>query len=176
MKLMTRNLLLFACCGAFACAADLSTAHNVYVMPMTRGMDQFLAVGLTREHVLQVVTDGKVADVVLTDHIGPAFEAQLLALNPPPAPAAEKGDEDEAVAKTPSMVSMFTDAANQSHPMAPSPSFSRTRGTVFLVDAKTHEVLWSTYAPSKDVSPKALDHSANEVVDRLKKDLNSKKK
>lgn len=177
MKLMTRFLLLVTCCGALGCAADLSTAHNVYLMPMSRGMDQFLAVGLTKDHVLQVVTDGKAADVVLTDHIGPAFEAQLAALNPPPAPAAAATDEEEdakPAKTTDSVVSMFSDTANQARPVATS-SFSRTHGTVFLVDAKTHEVVWSTYVPPKNTSPQALDHTANEVVSRLKKDISSKK-
>lgn len=176
MKLMTRFLLLVTCCGALACAADLSSARDVYVMPMSHGMDQFLAVGLTREHVLQVVTDGKAADVVLTDHIGPAFEAQLAALNPPPAPppVAKKDEAAKPAQTSDSVVSMFTDTADQARPVTTG-GFSRAHGTVFLVDAKTHQVLWSTYAPPKDTSPGALDRTANEVVSRLKKDISPKK-
>lgn len=173
-----RSLLLFACCGALACAADLSTAHNVYLLPMSRGIDQYLAVGLTKGHVLQVVTDPKMADVILTDHIGEGFEAQVAALYPPPPPPPEK-KTDKAAKTAPAndaagMVSMFADAAGQSHATVPPSSFSRTRGTIFLVDAKTHEVLWSTYDPPKDTTGKALDRTANDIVGRLKKDLGKK--
>jgi hypothetical protein len=62
--------------GGCAGAADLAGVHKVYVLPMARGLDQYLANRLTTEHVFQVVTDPKTADAVLTDRIGEGFEAQ----------------------------------------------------------------------------------------------------
>ena len=46
---MKRLLFLFAGAGALLCAADLETVHNVYVMPMARGLDQYLASRLTSD-------------------------------------------------------------------------------------------------------------------------------
>jgi hypothetical protein len=56
--------------------ADLAQVHKVYLLPMTNGMDQYLANRLTGLGVFQVVTDPKKADAIFTDHIGEAFESQ----------------------------------------------------------------------------------------------------
>jgi hypothetical protein len=47
-----------------------------------------------------------------------------------------------------------------------------TKGTLFLVDPKTHQVLWSIFDPSKGSASRDLDRTAAEIVNRLKKDLN----
>jgi hypothetical protein len=178
---MKRFLLLLACSGAFACAAELATVHTVYLLPMSRGMDQFLASRLTNGHVLQVVTDPKLADVILSDHIGEGFEAQMAALFPPPAPpkpaapAAPATPPPAATASaSTSPMAMFTDPTNKAANPAMSSSFSRTRGTIFLVDAKSHEVLWSVYDPPKSTTGKSLDRTATDIVSRLKRDMNKK--
>src|ERR1700728_2941452 len=59
-----------------------SAARTVYVLPMAGGLDQFLAQWLTRDHVMQVVADPKIADVVLTDRLGEAFEQKLAEIHP----------------------------------------------------------------------------------------------
>src|SRR4051812_9320187 len=86
MKIMKRFLFLLGCSSALLCAAELSGVRSVYLLPMGRGMDQYLANRLANEHVFQVVTDPKLADAVFSDHIGEGFEAQMDELYPPPAP------------------------------------------------------------------------------------------
>jgi len=44
---------------------------------MRGGLDQYLANRLTNGGVFRVVTDPKLADAVLTDHMGTEFETQL---------------------------------------------------------------------------------------------------
>jgi hypothetical protein len=58
---------------------------------------------------------------------------------------------------------------------ATSSGFSRARGTVFLVDAKSRQVIWSIYQPPKDFEGKEMNRTASDIVSRLKKDLNPKK-
>src|SRR5581483_240956 len=88
-----RLLCLLLCSGAIAGAGDLSTARSVYVLSMSHGMDQYLASRLANGHILQVVTDPKLADVFLTDHVGQAFETQMAELFPPPADAEPSKDD-----------------------------------------------------------------------------------
>ncbi len=57
-----------------ALAAGLDDVKTVYLLPMSNGLDQYLAAQLTSGSVLQVVTDPKKADAVLTDHLGQSFE------------------------------------------------------------------------------------------------------
>ena len=61
-------------------AAGLSDVKTVYLMPMSNGLDQYLAVQLTTGAVLQVVVDPQRADAVLTDHLGESFEQSLAEL------------------------------------------------------------------------------------------------
>ena len=60
-------LLLLA---SVAGAAGLDDIKTVYLLPMTNGFDQYLAIRLTTGVVLQVVTDPEKADAILTDRIG----------------------------------------------------------------------------------------------------------
>jgi hypothetical protein len=216
MTFRKRFLPLLACSAVLACAADLSTAHTVYVLSMSRGIDQYLANRLTNAHLLQVVTDPKLADVVFTDHIGQAFQLQLESLLAPPpkdedtAADDAKGDKDANDAKEAKDTkgakdgkeakdskdagdakeakdakepkdadagtarSMFSKPVNTLTNPALTSSFGRNKGTFFLVDAKSHEVLWSIYAPPKSFTGKELDRTALDIVNRLKKDLGKK--
>jgi hypothetical protein len=120
-----------------------STPRTVYVLPMAGGLDQFLAQWLTRDHVMQVVADPKIADVVLTDHLGETFEQKMAEIRP-------KDDKK-------------TDSA--AHNTFRS---SRGRGTVFLVDAKSREVLWSDYEKVPDsTSNDSLNHEAERIAKKL---------
>jgi hypothetical protein len=161
------SLLLWS--GALACAGDLSTAKTVYVLSMYRGMDQYLANRLTNDHLLQVVTDPKKADVIITDHIGDAFEQQMATIFPEAEPAKTEAKPAEDTGN-----SLFGPAMNKLSNPATSSSFGRSKGTVFLVDAKSREILWSVYAPPRSTAGKELDRTANDIVSRLKHDLNKK--
>jgi len=219
MKTMKRCLCLLPLSGALACAADLAAVHSVYLLPMSRGMDQYLANQIASAHVFQVVTDPKLADAVLTDHLGESFQAQLEEISPTPKPPAPEKAPDKAAVAEPAVKAVDESAAASKpaaaeppakadeestppakpvHPKAksksddetitpsllaktentltnPASGFSRARGTVFLVDAKSRQVLWSTYAPPKDSAGKEMNRTATDIVSRLKRDLKPKK-
>src|SRR2546423_7722841 len=116
-------------------AANLGDIKTVYMLPMSGGLDQYLAVQLTTGAVLQVVTDPQKADVVFTDHLGESFEQTLADMN------AGKGDDK---------------SKSEGNPDNSPRSFARTgmqgqrgRGTAFLVDRKSHDVVWSVYERPK---------------------------
>jgi hypothetical protein len=169
---MKRLAFLFSCSAALVCAADLSDVRTVYLLKMTKGLDQYLANRLTGDHVFHVTTDPKFADAVFTDQIGEGFQSKLEELFPPPdaKPAPKPKPEEE------SAVSLLTDTVNKLRSPAANSSFGRAKGTIFLVDAKSRQVVWSSFEVSKDTSSQALDHTAKEIVSHVKKDLNSKGK
>jgi hypothetical protein len=117
--------------------------RTVYVLPMAGGLDQFVAEWLTRDHVMQVVADPKIADVVLTDHLGETFEQKMAEIHP-------KDDKKSD--------------SNATHTFRS----SRGRGTVFLVDAKSRQVLWSDYEkiPGSN-SNDSLNHEAERIAKKL---------
>jgi len=199
MEGMKRLLLLVGCTGALLSGADLARVHTVYVMPMARGMDQYLANRISTGRVFLVVTDPKLADAVLTDAIGQNFQAQLENISPTPKPPEEKkeaaanaakSEKGEAAAKpakgeaaargatrtaadeASAVLSMFQDTEGKVAPVVS--SFARSKGTIFLVDAKSRQVVWSTFDPSKSTSTRDLDRTASDIVSRLKKDLKTK--
>jgi hypothetical protein len=221
---MKRLLLLLGCSGALLCGADLAGVHTVYVMPMARGLDQYLANRISGQGVFRVVTDPKLADAVVTDMIGEVFQTQLENISPTPkpaepapapetktpaAPTAEKAAAPANPAAKPAdpaakptepvvvnadaasaidqpvrrskrkidesgtVVSMFGETENKVAP--PVSTFGRGKGTIFLVDAKSRQVVWSTFDPSKGTRNNDLDRTASDIVSRLKKDLKPKK-
>ncbi len=171
MKPMKRLLCLLLTSGALVCAGDLSTAKTVYVLSMPRGMDQYIANRLANSHIFQVVTDPKKADAFISDRVGEALQSQLDAIFPPPEPEpAQKDDEDEKPGA--STHPMFGPTVNKLSNPALVAGFARNKGTIFLVDAKSREVLWSVYDPPKSLDSKQLDRTATDIVSRLKKDLN----
>src|ERR1039457_2488458 len=102
--MMKRLLLLLASGGALMCA-DLADVRTVYVLPMSHGLDQYLANRLTHDHVFMIVTDPKLADAVPTERAGTGLQAKLAdLLQPPPTekPAPKGDDKDkDAPAKSP---------------------------------------------------------------------------
>jgi hypothetical protein len=179
--IMKRMKLLLLLLASLACAADLASVRKVYVMPMARGLDQYLANRLASEHVFEIVTDPKLADAVFTDRLGEAFQTQLEDISPSPK-------EPEPVAKAPeppaksadagasqNLMGFGGDTANKLANPASNSSFGRGRGTLFLVDAKSRSVVWSVFDPPKNTSSKELDRTASNVVGRIKKELNPKK-
>ena len=155
-------------------AADLAAVQSVYVMQMSRGMDQYLANRLTNDHIFRVVTDPKVADAILTDHIGETFEEQLDTLLPSPEPVKKVAPVTPPPAsKDKPSILLPLDPDAKLPPVRS--TFGASRGTVFLVDPKSHQVLWSTFDPPKASDSKEMDRTASDIVSRLKKDLNPKK-
>ena len=231
MKTMKRFLCLLPLAGALACAADLAGVHTVYLLPMARGMDQYLANQLTSGHVFVVVTDPKLADAILTDHVTEGFQSQLEGFSPtpkppepekkaapepaaepdgesaPPAKPAAKADDKPAPPSKPAVAEPAVKADADAEPPArparsrakakpedeshtpallgktentlSSPAansgFSRARGTVFLVDAKSRQVVWSMYAPPRNFAGKEMNRTASDIVSRIKHDLKPKK-
>jgi hypothetical protein len=164
MKAMKRLLLALGCSGALLCGADMAAVHSVYVLPMSQGMDQFLANRLAGEHVFQVVSDPKLADAVLTDRIGAALNATLDGIAPIAKPAAA---DDKDAKKDPAVKNTLDNPALSS-------TFGRGKGTFFLVNAKSREVLWSTFEVPKDTTAGQLDRTASDIVSRLIHDLKKK--
>ena len=135
--------------GAYA---EVFGVKTVYVLPMAGGLDQYLALRLTSEGVLQVVTDPQKADAILTDGIGARLEASLTELYG--APVNKEKSEKAATEEF-------------AHPtMQP---LSRSRGLIFLVNRATRDVVWSTFERPKNAQPEELKHAAEKIVERLAK-------
>ena len=166
-------LPLLVGCATGLGAADLGNTHNVYVLPMSHGLDQYLANVLTAEHVFVIVTDPKMADAVLTDHVNSALQTKLDTLLATPPPEPKEGEKAEK-ADTPKG-SIFEPLNKVENP-ADNSSVGRSRGTVFLVGTKSRQVLWSIYDLPKDSTSKSLDRIASDIVSRLKKDMGLVKK
>lgn len=110
---------------------------------MSGGLDQYLAAQLTHDHVLQVVADPKLADAVLTDHLGEAFEQTMTKIHP-------RDEDDEA-------------SDNEHRPFHASGS----KGTLFLVDTKSRHVIWSDFEkPPATLNAVTLSKHAAKIVKR----------
>jgi hypothetical protein len=148
---------------ALHCSADAGSdfrpqlkTRTVYVLPMASGLDRHLASRLTSSRVVWVVLDPENADAVLTDRVDDAFWAWTNASYKPASNAtnAAFNDDDRFRYLRPRM--------------------GGYRGTVFLVDPRAGRVLWSTFEPTRNTSPNALDLAAARVAKSLKKSLNVK--
>ncbi len=147
-----RHFLFFFISGVIALAqSPLAGAKNVFLTPMPGGLEQYLALHLTQDNVLQVVTKSSKADVVFTDQIGEDLEKTLSELDSK-APSVNSGKAGEVVFARPNM-----------RPL------SRARGTVFLVDRVSGDVVWSTLEQPKSQSIADLDGAAKRIVEKLAK-------
>lgn len=123
--------------------AQYAGPKTVYILPMSAGLDQYLAQWLTKDHVMQVVADPKIAEVVMTDRLGEAFEQKMKEI----LPEADKKSTGEA--------------RNTFRTTKP-------RGTIFLVDAKSRQVLWSDYhKPPSSNSDSDLNRTAEQIAKKL---------
>lgn len=153
-------LLSFLLVPALSAAnPELLKVKSVYLLPMASGMDQYLANALQGSNLYVVVTDPAAADAVFTDSIGPTFERKWKELYPPVQ--AETEEEEEEVKQ---------DGGST----VPVSTFRRGRGVVFLVERKSKQVVWSTFAPPRDSRPATIDKTAQAIASRLKKDLGGK--
>lgn len=172
--LLSGFLALANCDGS---TPELSQVRSVYLFPMANGLDQYLANRLTNMGIFQVVADPKKADAVFTDRLGAAFESRLDELYREPAPPKPPEDTKkvEETKKTEEK-----QEAKDVKPATPAPeparfsSFSRAKGTIFLVHTKARTILWSLYQQPKDSSPAQLDRTAQRIADRLQRDLKGK--
>jgi hypothetical protein len=145
--------------AALAAMLSISAAHaevdglkTVYVLPMSGGLDQYLAFRLTAEGVLQVVTDPTKADAILTEGIGGRFDESFGQLFSAPV------DKDKAEK---------AGSTEFSHPAMR--ALSGSRGLIFLVNRATRDVVWSTFERPKGNQPDDFDHAAEKIVNRLSK-------
>jgi hypothetical protein len=141
-----------------ASAAGVGDVKTVYLMPMSNGLDQYLAVQLTTGAVLQVVVDPQKADAVLTDHLGESFEQSLADLHGAKSHNSEK-DQNEDGGGT------FAHSGMQGQ---------KGRGNIFLVNSKTHDVLWSFYEFPKDKTPGGMKRTAGRIAAKLAQSLKGK--
>jgi hypothetical protein len=157
----TMKIAAFLLCVITCAAADLSQVRTVYVLPMAGGFDQHLANRIVSSGSFQVVADPKKADAIFTERLGEAFEARLneILVN-----KDEKKDEKKDSAN----------AGKQSERTNPTSTFGRGKGTLFLVDAATRNVIWSVYEPPRNTTPKELDRTAQRIVEQLKRPAKSK--
>jgi hypothetical protein len=172
MKLLAVLLSVFSAAAFAAPEAPLGQVRSVYLLPMANGFDQYLANQLTGGQVLRVVTDPKQADAVLTERLGRAFEDALESLLPQPAPPAKpapaaksgekKTDESSGEAETDTQQQMRGDSTHVSS------TFGRGKGTLFLVDTHSRDVLWSIFEKPKDTSPETLNRTAKQIAAQLK--------
>jgi hypothetical protein len=147
-----RHFLFFFVSSVFALAqSPLANVKNVFLTPMPAGLEQYLALHLTQENVLLVVTDSSKADVVFTDRIGEELKTTLAELDEK-SPTPQSGKAGEATFAKPNMRSL-----------------SRARGTVFLVDRHSGDVLWSTLEPPKSTTVANLNAAARRIVEKLAK-------
>lgn len=177
---MRKLLVLAAAPWLFAAHPNLGNVKSVYLLPMSNGMEQYLANRLMADQVLMVTTDPQTADAVLTDSIGPAFERRLDDLYPPTEPEkAEKGEKPEKAEGGKEGDAKKAGSAEEPKELirganARFSSFRKGRGVVFLVDRKSRQVLWSTHDRPKDSSVRELDRTAARMSGKLKKDYTGK--
>jgi hypothetical protein len=147
---------------AAAASPELAAVKTVYLLPMSSGLDQYLAVHLTNGNALQVVTDPQKADAVFTDNIGSSLEQKLHELYPV---AAKEDAKEEETGKNETKGDDFKPT------MAP---LSRGKGSIFLVDRKSRAVLWSMYARPSNSQADVLNRLAQKIATQFEKSLKAK--
>ena len=163
---MRTGFLLLVVFVAVGQAQTLSNSGPVYFWPMTSAFDQYLAQEASGGGVLNVTVDPKNASAVMTDRIDGKFLEGLDEVFPlPEDPTTEAEDEEEA-----SSDSIEGDFRLQRPANLP---VGRPRGTLFLVDVKTRNVLWSTFLKEFDATPDRLQRKARSVIAKLQQQLGS---
>ena len=165
---------LFCAMSLWAADPAVRGVKAVYLLPMTSGLDQFLASRLTSEGVVQVVTDPLKADAVLTDKVGEALERKMHELYDPkpeppkPDPAAEAKKDEKTKEKESKDAAKAAEATRMAR--AGQSSWGRGRGSIFLVQRSTGNVIWSTVGQPKDSSTPEVRKTAAKITAQLKKD------
>lgn len=134
---------------------QLTEIHTVYLLPMSGNLDQYLAVTLNGSNLFLIVTDPKKADAIFTERIGPNFEEALKELYS----SDSKDDKDKK-----------TDEYTRPT-MKP---LSNGKGSLFLVDRKTKNVVWSIYDKPKSNRPDDINQLAQKITNKLERDVKGK--
>jgi hypothetical protein len=145
-------MLSLAICSLLP-GAKLNDVRSVYLYPMTGGFDQLLAEQIVADHMFKVVPDPKLADAVFTEQLGEAFLYKLDHIHTPP-PAAKTSGSTSSMGNEEQAPRMTT--------------FTHAKGTLFLVDIKSKEVIWSTYQKPKNTSSGELHKTAVKVLTLLR--------
>jgi hypothetical protein len=159
---------------------ELTQVHNVYLMSMGNGLDQYLTNYITRNQVYQVVTDPAMADAIFTDQIDKDFDgrlAELLKKKEPPVVAKEEPkpkEKGEPKTLKQAAEDARTSQVRYEESFIRTSTFSRGKGNIFMVDPKTHRVIWSYHDRPTDSSPRRMDDVAEDIVKRLAKDIKGK--
>lgn len=149
-------LTLLLAAGLPGASPELKRVQSIYVTGMGSGLDQYLVNRLVKAGQFTIVGDPQKADAIFTDSVGENTQAKLDALlNPEKEEKAE--DKDNSPAKT-----RLT-------------AFSKGRGTVFLIDRQSRNVLWSTFARPSRTTPEEMVKVADTIASRLEKDHQGKK-
>ena len=175
-----RAWLLSLIVGSAWCASfpELSQVQNVYILPMSGGLDQYLAKSLTQHRQYQVVTNPKMADAIFTDRLGDTFEKKLLELYPPPPPPekpADKSAKDDKDDKKKDKDKEKDSLTMKEEPMVRLGGFNRNRGNIFLVERASKKVIWSLYKRPKSTTPDDMNRTAESIVGDLQRDISGKK-
>ena len=140
---------------------------SVYILRMGSGLDQFLASELTKSGVYTVTTDPQKADALFTDSLGESFEKKFKEIYPPPPPPPPpppKADEKKEDKREPGLV-------GDAMPRVGNSTMGRGKGTIFLVERKSRNLLWSMNRQPKNSGSQEMVGQARKIVDQLKKDL-----
>jgi hypothetical protein len=154
-------LLLAAWLAPVALPAGLEGVRRVYFWPMAHALDQYLAEQSVALAMFEVVVDPKLADAVMTERIDAAFLEALEEMHPTAEEqkaAAAKGEKTQGG----STGEILVERPKQR-------SIGRPRGTIFLVDVRSRQVLWSTFLQEFQPAPDQLHRKAQTVMERMKK-------
>jgi len=165
---MWTRFLLLVCFATLAQAQMPSNSGPVYFWPMTSAFDQYLAQEASVGGLLNVTVDPKNASAVMTDRIDGKFLKGMDEIFPLPEPEEEKVENAEDAEEELSSDSIEGDFNLQRPANLP---VGRPRGTLFLVDVKTRNVLWSTFLKEFDATPNKLQRQARTVIEKLKQEL-----
>ena len=162
---MKRLLLLLAAGvpGLWAAAAPGNPAlvqnQVVYLLPMSGGFEQYLATELVRNNLVTVTTDPRRATAILTDRLGESLERKMKEFYEQPARTAETDKEKDKNRQD-----------IKSNSTLPVSAFGGGKGTVYLIEASSRKVLWSTFARPKRTTPEEMTRTANKITHQLMKD------
>jgi hypothetical protein len=148
-------LLALVALSSGASVAELGEVKTVYVLPMANGLDQYLAMRLTRGSSLQIVTDPQKADAILTEKIGAAFEETFNNLY-------GEVKKDKSKDKGDDVTAMRVQGG------------AKGKGAIFLVDRKTRNVLWSDFELPKSSRPEEMKRIADRIAEKFEKDKKGK--
>lgn len=154
---------MFAVSALLAVDPEARNVKSVYILRMANGLDQLLASELTKGGVFTVTTDPQKADALFTDTLGEGFEKKYAELYPPPKPE-EKAEDKEKKKEEGGLTQAPMQRVGGS-------TLGRGKGTIFLVERKSQNLLWSMNRQPKHSGTKEMVGQARKIVEQLKKDL-----